>query len=90
MEKQAVVTVTKKGQATIPKSMREKHKIGRKALVVDTRQGVLVKPIPDPTMERGSLRSVFKGRKSGEIMDQIRKEESKLESKKLARITTVR
>ena len=32
----AIVTVTKKGQATIPKKMRVRHKIGKKALVVDT------------------------------------------------------
>src|SRR5579863_2190253 len=35
---QAVVTVTKKGQATIPKKMRERHGIGRKALVEDTEE----------------------------------------------------
>ena len=56
-----VVTVTKKGQATIPKVMREKHKIGRKVLVIDTSQGVLLKPLPDPSMERGSLKREFKG-----------------------------
>ena len=38
---EAIVTVTKKGQATIPKIMRDKHKIGRKAFVIDTEQGVL-------------------------------------------------
>jgi bifunctional DNA-binding transcriptional regulator/antitoxin component of YhaV-PrlF toxin-antitoxin module len=76
-----VVTVTKKGQATIPKSMRERHKIGTKDLVVDTKQGVLVKPIPDPSMERGSLKNLFKGKTSKEIMTQIRREESKLETR---------
>ena len=86
---QAVVTVTKKGQATIPKSMRVRHKIGRKALVIDTKQGVLVKPIPDPSMERGSLKGLFPGRTSGEIIAEIRREESKLESK-FARKRTVR
>ena len=34
----SVSTVTEKGQATIPKALREKHGIGRKVLVVDTRQ----------------------------------------------------
>lgn len=73
---EAVVSVTKKGQATIPKKMRERHRIGRKALVLDTKEGVLLKPLPSPPMERGSLRTLFKGRSSKEIMDEIRKEES--------------
>lgn len=61
----AIVTVTKKGQATIPKAMRDRHKIGRKALVVDTRDGVLVRPIPDPPMDKGSLKTLFKGKALG-------------------------
>jgi bifunctional DNA-binding transcriptional regulator/antitoxin component of YhaV-PrlF toxin-antitoxin module len=78
---EAVVTVTKKGQATIPKKMRERHSIGRKALVEDTEEGVLLKPLPSPSMERGSLRTLFKGRRSGEIMDEVRGEESMYEEK---------
>jgi AbrB family looped-hinge helix DNA binding protein len=73
---EAIVTVTKKGQATIPKRMRERHGIGRKALVEDTEEGVLLKPLPSPSMERGSLGSVFKGKSSKEIMKEVRKEES--------------
>lgn len=78
---EAVVTVTKKGQATIPKKMREKHGIGRKALVEDTEEGVLLKPLPSPSMEKGSLRALFKGRTSKEIMAEIRKEEFMNEEK---------
>ena len=50
---EAVVTVTKKGQATIPKSMRERHGFGRRALVEDTEEGALLEPLPSPSMERG-------------------------------------
>lgn len=63
-----VVTVTKKGQATIPKRMRDRHGIGRKVLVEDTDDGVLVKPLPSPNAERGSLRAAFRGKSSREIM----------------------
>jgi hypothetical protein len=35
----SVVTVIKKGQATIPKKLREKHRIGKKALAIDTEEG---------------------------------------------------
>ena len=80
-----VVTVTKKGQATIPKKMRERHGIGRKVLVEDTEEGVLLKPLPSPAMERGSLRVIFKGKSSKAIMDEIRMEESRHERKMLTR-----
>jgi antitoxin PrlF len=72
---EAVVTVTKKGQATIPKKMRERHGIGRKVLVTDTEDGILLKPMPSPSMERGSLRALLKGESSKQIMDEVRKEE---------------
>ena len=78
---QAVVTVTKKGQATIPRTMRETHKIGRKALVIDTERGVLFMSIPDPSMDKGSLKTLFKGKTSKEIMNEIRREEFTHESK---------
>jgi bifunctional DNA-binding transcriptional regulator/antitoxin component of YhaV-PrlF toxin-antitoxin module len=80
---QTVVTVTKKGQATIPKRLREKHHIGRKALVVDTKRGVLLEPIPDPLAEMGSLKKFFKGKTSKEIMRELRKEEAERESRLL-------
>ncbi|MDG7000363.1 MAG: AbrB/MazE/SpoVT family DNA-binding domain-containing protein [Nitrososphaerota archaeon] len=77
----AIVTVTKKGQATIPKKMRVRHKIGKKALVVDTEQGFLVRAILDPSLKKGSLRSLFKTKTSKEIMNEIRREEFKREPK---------
>jgi AbrB family looped-hinge helix DNA binding protein len=72
---ETVVTVTKKGQATIPKKMRERHGIERKALVEDTKEGVLLKRLPSPQMERGSLRALFKGKSAKEVMNEIRMEE---------------
>ena len=80
---EAVVAVTKKGQATIPKKMRERHGIGRKALVEDTAEGVLLKPLPSPLAERGSLRALFKGRSSKEILAEARKVESEREERLL-------
>lgn len=72
MPKDTIVTVTSKGQATIPKKMREKHKIGRKALVVDTEDGVLFKPIVEPETERGSLRGILKNSTSTELINEGR------------------
>ncbi len=70
-----VVTVTKKGQATIPKKLREKYGIKKKALVVGTDEGILVKPVPDPSDERGSLKKLFKGKSSRKLIEEARKEE---------------
>ncbi|MEM3143335.1 MAG: AbrB/MazE/SpoVT family DNA-binding domain-containing protein [Candidatus Nitrosotenuis sp.] len=78
-----IVTVTKKGQATIPKKLREKHKIGKKVLAVDTQDGVLFKPILDPTTEKGSLRTLFKGKTARHLIREARADEIKKESKLL-------
>ncbi|NOJ27968.1 MAG: hypothetical protein DA330_08180 [Nitrososphaera sp.] len=78
-----VVTVTKKGQATIPKNLREKHKIGKKALVVDTEAGVLFKPVSDPLAEKGSLRTMFSDKTSSQLIKESRSEEFKKEKRLL-------
>ena len=67
-----VVSVTKKGQATIPKDLREKFKVGDKVLVVETDEGILFKPLPRPEDEFGSLKDLFEGRSAREILDEAR------------------
>ena len=45
----AVVSVTKKGQATIPKKLRQKYGIKDKALLIEEDgKGILLKPLPSP------------------------------------------
>lgn len=78
-----IVTVTKKGQATIPKKLRVKHRIGRKAIAVDTKEGVLLKPVPDPAAEIGSLKELFKGKTSRELIEEARLEEARKEKRLL-------
>jgi bifunctional DNA-binding transcriptional regulator/antitoxin component of YhaV-PrlF toxin-antitoxin module len=80
---ETIVTVTKKGQATIPKELRDEHKIGKKAIAVDTKEGVLLKPIPDPLMEKGSLKDLFKGKTSRQLIEDARSEEVKKEKRLL-------
>jgi bifunctional DNA-binding transcriptional regulator/antitoxin component of YhaV-PrlF toxin-antitoxin module len=79
----SIVTVTKKGQATIPKSLREKHKIGKKAIAIDTKEGVLFKPVSGPTMEKGSLITLFKGKTSKQLIKEARSQEAKKERRLL-------
>ncbi|HEY4672926.1 MAG TPA: AbrB/MazE/SpoVT family DNA-binding domain-containing protein [Nitrososphaerales archaeon] len=81
--KETVVTVTKKGQATIPKGLREKHKIRKKVLVIDSDEGVLIKPLPDPLAEKGSLKELFKGETSKKLIKEARSEEKEKEKRLL-------
>jgi AbrB family looped-hinge helix DNA binding protein len=70
-----VVSVTSKGQATIPKDLRDKFQVGKKVLVVETKEGILFKPLPVPREDFGSLRSLFGGLGSKEILDEARAQE---------------
>ncbi|MGI0087093.1 MAG: AbrB/MazE/SpoVT family DNA-binding domain-containing protein [Nitrosotalea sp.] len=81
-----IVTVTKKGQATIPKELREKHKITKKALAVDTKEGVLLKALAGPLAEKGSLKELFRGKTARQLVKEARSEEIKKE-KRLERRT---
>lgn len=76
-----IVTVTKKGQATIPKKLREKHGIRRKVVVVDTEDGILLKPVQGPSAEKGSLRELFKDKTSKELVEEARQQEFKREGR---------
>jgi len=78
-----VVSVTSKGQATIPKDLRDKFHVGKKVLVVETKEGILLKPLSAPREDFGSLRSLFEGRRSKEILDEARAQE-RIEEKRLA------
>jgi len=67
-----VVSVTRKGQATIPKDLRRKFRVGDRVLVVETEEGILFKPLPRPEEEFGSLKTVFEGRTAKEVLDEAR------------------
>lgn len=67
-----VVSITKKGQATIPKDLRDKFGLRDKALVLETSEGVLFKPLPTPGMDFGSLKELFKGKTSRGLLEEAR------------------
>lgn len=86
MVKETIVTITRKGQATIPKALRKKHKMGKKVLAIDTEEGVLLKPVQDPESEKGSLRELFgKEESSRRLIEEARAEEIKREKRLLRR-----
>ena len=76
-----IVSVTSKGQATIPKDLREKFGVGDKVLVLETEEGILFKPLPRPEDDFGSLRHLFQGKTAKEILEEAREHERKRERK---------
>ena len=71
-----VVSVTKKGQATIPKKLREKYRIKGKVLIVEEGERIVLKPVPTPEQEFGSLKTIFKDKSSRDLLEEARREES--------------
>ena len=78
-----VVSVTKKGQATIPKELRERFGVGDRVLVVETEEGILFKPLPRPEDEFGSLKELFEGKTAREILDEARAQDRMREKRLL-------
>jgi AbrB family looped-hinge helix DNA binding protein len=73
------VTVTSKGQITIPSRLREELKIteGEKLLII--REGNVIKIIPMPKLSKmaGIDKEVFEGKKPSKDIEAIRKEWTK-------------
>jgi len=81
-----VVSVTKKGQATIPKDLRDKLGVKDKAIVIEMAEGILFKPLPTPEEEFGSLRGLFGSKTSREVLEEARTEDLAREKKLLERL----
>jgi AbrB family looped-hinge helix DNA binding protein len=70
-----VSTITKKGQATIPKRLRQKYGLKDKVMFEESECGLVLKPLPSPSEMRGSLKKYFKGKTARQLLDEARKEE---------------
>ncbi len=70
-----VVSVTKKGQATIPKRLRNKYGIKNRVVFEENECGIVLKPVPLPSEERGALKEFFKGKTAKQLLEEARKEE---------------
>ena len=79
-----ILCVTKKGQVTIPKDLRDKFGVGDKVLVVETEEGILFKPLPRPEDDYGSLKELFEGRTAREILNEARTQDHDREKRSLA------
>ena len=70
-----IVSITSKGQATIPKELRERYCMKDKAIVTGTAEGILFRPLPSPGSERGSLKGLLGGMTAGELVEEAREHE---------------
>ena len=84
-----VVSVTKKGQATIPKRLRKKYGIKDKVIVEEDERGIVLKPLPSPSDEFGSLKEVFKGKTARQLLNEARKEEVAADKERVRRARTI-
>lgn len=79
-----IVSITKKGQATLPLKLRKKYHLKEKAIVMDTDEGILIKRVTLPSEVKGSLKFLYKNDTSGTILKKMR-EKDILREKKLLR-----
>lgn len=70
------VTVTTKGQITIPADLRRRLKITEGTKLIVIREGKALKMIPIPKLSQlaGIDKEVFKGRKPSDELEKMRKE----------------
>ena len=76
-----IVSITQKGQATLPVEFRKKHGFGNRALVVDTPDRILFKLLPAPSDDAGSLKDLFQGKSSREVLAEARQEDQAQDTK---------
>ena len=79
MLERRVISITSKGQATIPTDLRKKFGFGKRALVEEAEGGVLFRPLPSVEDEKGSLRDLFDGRSARDLLEEARAEDGREE-----------
>jgi AbrB family looped-hinge helix DNA binding protein len=70
-----VVSVTKKGQATIPKRLRTKYNIKDKVIFEENECGLILKAAPTPNQLLGSFKAFAEGKTAHQLLQEARKEE---------------
>jgi len=83
------VSVTKKGQATIPKRLRTKYGIKDKVIFEEVEKGIIIKPVPAPGDEFGSLKGAFKGKTARDLLEDARKEEFVQDRERSKRVKSI-
>ena len=73
--KTKMVSITSKGQITIPKEFRERHSLIRKARLIDDGETLRIESIQNPYEKIGSLKHLFDGKTSHEILEEHRQKD---------------
>jgi len=81
-----VVSVTKKGQATIPKRLRDKYGIKNKVIFEENECGLVLKPVPTPDDLFGSFKAFAKGKTAHQLLEESRREEYAEERRLMNRV----
>lgn len=69
-----IVSITSKGQATIPADLRKKYNLQNKAIIVDTDEGILIRSPPTLEQEMGSLKKILR-KESNTLLRNARKKD---------------
>ncbi len=83
-----VVSVTKKGQVTIPKRLRDKYGIKDKVIFEENECGIVLKPVPTPADLMGSFKAYAKGKTARQLLEEARKEEFAKEKEQMKHART--
>ena len=83
-----VVSVTKKGQATIPKKLRTKYHIKNKVIFEENECGLVLKAVPTPDELFGSFKKFANGKTARQLLEEARKEEFARDNELLKRART--
>ena len=91
MVEEVVVSVTKKGQATIPKRVRQKYGIKDKLILQLSAKGIEIKPVPSPEELFGILKPYAGGKSAKELIEEGRKSDYERDARLLrnARVSDV-
>ncbi len=70
-----IVSITKKGQATLPSRLRKRYHLKDKAMVIDVDDGILIKSLVKPSEEKGSLKEIFENKTARNLIAKSRAKE---------------
>ena len=80
------VNVTKKVKVTIPKKIENKIRNKRQSYFEENEKGLIIKALPSPEDDYGSIRVAFGGKTAREILEEGRQEEYAQEQDQLKRV----
>ena len=75
----------RRGRQLFPKNLK-KYGIKDKVLIEENEKGIILKPLPSPNDDFGSLKALFKGKSAKELLKEARTEESAKDKEWIKRV----